>query len=256
MYIDENRSFIKYLLLNFITCGIYGLYFFYKLVEDQNYMLAGDGEDSPNYIIVMLLSVITCGIYEIYWVYKQGNRLSRAGQERFGIRIDENGGTLLLWAVLGYFFLHIGNLVTDYFIIKNMNKIAHEFNLRNGNGGGGSDTYGSGYDRESFGGTSNNYNQGGTYDQNNYGQNNYDQNNYNQSNYNQGGTYGQNPYNQGNPYSQNDYNQGNPYNQGNTYGQNDYNQGNPYGQNNYGPNGAYGNNDSQGGSGGDPNQPR
>ena len=65
MYVKDDRNFITFLILNFITCGIYGIYFWYMYVEDINTVFYGDGEDSPNYILVLILSIITCGIAEL-----------------------------------------------------------------------------------------------------------------------------------------------------------------------------------------------
>ena len=62
MYVKDDRNFVTFLILNFITCGIYGIYFWYLYVEDINTVFYGDGEDSPNYILVLVLSLITCGI--------------------------------------------------------------------------------------------------------------------------------------------------------------------------------------------------
>lgn len=61
MNVKDNRSFWFYLLLTFLTCGLYSIYFWYVYVEDLNTIFYGDGEDSPNYIIVLLLSWVTCG---------------------------------------------------------------------------------------------------------------------------------------------------------------------------------------------------
>ena len=55
MNVKDNRSFWFYLLLTFLTCGLYSIYFWYVYVEDLNTIFYGDGEDSPNYIIVLLL---------------------------------------------------------------------------------------------------------------------------------------------------------------------------------------------------------
>ena len=77
MNVKDNRSFWFYLLLTFLTCGLYSIYFWYVYVEDLNTIFYGDGEDSPNYIIVLLLSWVTCGIYGVYWRYKQANSMYR-----------------------------------------------------------------------------------------------------------------------------------------------------------------------------------
>ena len=111
MNVKDNRSFWFYLLLTFLTCGLYSIYFWYVYVEDLNTIFYGDGEDSPNYIIVLLLSWVTCGIYGVYWRYKQANRMYRESYDRYGVMIEENGSAILLWTLLGYLTGGIGQLV-------------------------------------------------------------------------------------------------------------------------------------------------
>ena len=108
MNVKDNRSFWFYLLLTFLTCGLYSIYFWYVYVEDLNTIFYGDGEDSPNYIIVLLLSWVTCGIYGVYWRYKQANRMYRESYDRYGVMIEENGSAILLWTLLGYLTGGIG----------------------------------------------------------------------------------------------------------------------------------------------------
>lgn len=130
----DDRSFGMYLVLTILTCGIYGIYFWYMMTEDLNAMCYGDGEDSPNYIVVILLSIITCGIYQFYWLYKQGNRIQNKLQAN-GIRCDESGTTLILWKLIGTAVCGIGALLADYFFIRNMNRLAADYNnyvARNG----------------------------------------------------------------------------------------------------------------------------
>ncbi len=125
--VRTDRSFWMYLLLSFITCGIYSIFFFYSMTEDINTLCGEDGETSPNYIVVFLLSLITCGIYYFFWLYKQGNRLQRAGQ-RYNVEIREDGSILLLWALLGSLVFGIGNIVATYFLINNVNRVAEGYN--------------------------------------------------------------------------------------------------------------------------------
>ena len=53
-------------------CGIYGLYWIYKLTEDVN-TLKGDPNATSGGIVI-LLGIITCGIYMWYWLYTTSTR--------------------------------------------------------------------------------------------------------------------------------------------------------------------------------------
>ena len=128
MQVNEKRNFWIYLLLSFVTCGIYSIYFWYVYVVDLNTIFAGDGEDSPNYLIVFLLSLVTCGIYGIYWQYKQANRIYQQAYSRYGVTVNESGSTILLWNLLGLVTGGIGQMVAEYFMITNLNTVASVYN--------------------------------------------------------------------------------------------------------------------------------
>lgn len=143
MYVKDDRNFITFLILNFITCGIYGIYFWYMYVEDINTVFYGDGEDSPNYILVLILSIITCGIYSFYWYYKQASRIYRGAYDRYGVPVNETGTGILLWMILGTLVCGLGIFVAQYFMINNLNKVAYAYNYQQQNRftNGGPDYY-------------------------------------------------------------------------------------------------------------------
>lgn len=68
----EQRNIALCIILSIITCGIYGLYWIYKLTEDVN-TLKGDPNATSGGIVI-LLGIITCGIYMWYWLYKAGRQ--------------------------------------------------------------------------------------------------------------------------------------------------------------------------------------
>lgn len=75
----SKRSVLSVVILSFITCGIYAIYWFYVSAKQLN-------EKQPeqplrNYIIACLLSCITCGIYGIYWLYKFFKKLDEVTGE-------------------------------------------------------------------------------------------------------------------------------------------------------------------------------
>ncbi len=123
----KQRDFVKMLILTIVTFGIYGIYFWYCYTEDLNKAGAGDGQESPNYIIVILLGIVTCGIYLFWWYYKQGNRLQAIGAKH-GLNIQENGTTVLMWMIFGSLLCGIGSYVAMYIMIKNMNAVAVQYN--------------------------------------------------------------------------------------------------------------------------------
>lgn len=125
--VDQNRSLLKYVLLSFITCGIYGLYFIYKWAEDVNIICNGDGKTTPSLLKYILLTVLTCGIYMFVWQYSLGNRLAE-NAPRYGKTFTENGTTVLMWQLFGSLLCGIGAFVALNILIKNTNSLAASYN--------------------------------------------------------------------------------------------------------------------------------
>lgn len=102
-------------ILSIVTCGIYGLYWYYNLINEMN--VAAPDEDSPSAITVLLLSIVTCGIYGFYWLYKAGNRLDTV--RKLNGESASNYG--LLFVILAVCQL----VIADYCLIQNeLNKIS------------------------------------------------------------------------------------------------------------------------------------
>ena len=129
--LKADRSLIAYILLTFITCGIYSWYFIYALVRDVNVACAGDGKSTAGLVKLLLLSFVTCGIYAWYWYYALGNRLAE-NAPRYGLNFQENGTTVLVWMLLGSLLCGLGALVGLHIIIKNTNSICGAYNYQHG----------------------------------------------------------------------------------------------------------------------------
>lgn len=71
----KQRSVGLCVVLSIITCGIYGIYWYYCLNEEINEVTERPGTSGG---MVILLTIITCGIYAIYWNYKMGEKLDAA----------------------------------------------------------------------------------------------------------------------------------------------------------------------------------
>lgn len=69
----ERKKFnwLVVILLNYVTCGIYLIYWWYKMGQENNDIAEKYGIfKTQNYIVAYLLGILTCGIYLIYWMYK------------------------------------------------------------------------------------------------------------------------------------------------------------------------------------------
>lgn len=115
----RERSLVKYILLNLITLGIYGIVVFCQMGNDVNKICEGDNKAQMPYILALLLGLVTLGIYPIYWVYKAMNRLNDNAY-RYGIRAEYSGSDYLLWMILGA-WIFIGPFVAIHHYMKNLN---------------------------------------------------------------------------------------------------------------------------------------
>lgn len=127
--LKTDRSIAMFILLNIVTCGIYGWFFIHDLANDVNTACAGDNDSTPGLLKFILLSMITCGIYSWVWYYKLGNRLA-ANAPRYGLVFQENGTTVLLWMMFGILLCGIGQFFGINIVIKNTNAICMAYNNR------------------------------------------------------------------------------------------------------------------------------
>ncbi len=124
--VKSHYSFAAFFFLGFLTCGIYQLYIIHCISRDINITGAGDGKNTHGLLVLILLSMITCGIYPyIYW-FKLGNRIQSTGN-RYGVIIQENGTTYLLWILFGVLLCGLGPYIGFYQILKNMNIVNHAY---------------------------------------------------------------------------------------------------------------------------------
>lgn len=73
----KKRNIAVAIILSFITCGIYAIYWFICLTNDSNKM--SDTDKTASGGVAFILSIITCGIYGLYWAYKLGQKVGGSG---------------------------------------------------------------------------------------------------------------------------------------------------------------------------------
>lgn len=123
--IQEDRRLWKLILLTIPTLGIYNIVFWYRFTKDLNEMNT-DEKPLKNYILVIFLSVITLGIYRWVWFFWLSDRVQMTGAE-LGIKIKPGPSITLIWKLFGSFIL-IGPFVANYLVIRNMNRVARQYN--------------------------------------------------------------------------------------------------------------------------------
>lgn len=69
----KKRNIPLCIILIFLTCGIYSLFWFCSLTNDMNEIAPTDYQTPGG--TALLLTLVTCGIYGIFWSYKMGEKM-------------------------------------------------------------------------------------------------------------------------------------------------------------------------------------
>lgn len=121
--VKKNRNFIIYLILTFLTGGLYMVYFWWGFIKDMN-LICGEEGESPNAILVLIFSAVTFGLYYFYWVYKHSERIKNTAA-RYNVVIKQSSGFILLCTLTSVFTAGAGVFLGQYFMITNFNKLTN-----------------------------------------------------------------------------------------------------------------------------------
>lgn len=111
----RKRDLAITIILSLVTCGIYGLVWFFYLVSDLNTAVPESTDRDPG--TVLLLTIVTCGIYGLIWLYNAGEKVDRIHQ--MNGEAPSNSG--LIYLLLTLFGLGI---VAYALIQAELNKVA------------------------------------------------------------------------------------------------------------------------------------
>lgn len=115
----KKRKTGKYIFLNIITLGIYGLFFWTKWTNDLNKICDGDDKDSGHYILVFLLDIFSFGIYTLVWNYQMAERMFQKASD-YNVTLKHGGMFVMLWKIVPF--------VSSVYKIKYLNKLAAAYN--------------------------------------------------------------------------------------------------------------------------------
>ena len=94
----NNRNIALCIVLTFVTCGIYGIYWFVVLTNEVK-LASGDTKCASGGL-AFFLTIITCGIYGLYWAYKMGDLMKKA-QEQKGLPANDRAIVYLILQFIG-----------------------------------------------------------------------------------------------------------------------------------------------------------
>ena len=72
---DHVRNIAVDIILSFVTCGLYNLYWQYKQIDALNDILK---QEKYSFLMWFLLTIVTCGLYHIYHEYRMSTDLAEA----------------------------------------------------------------------------------------------------------------------------------------------------------------------------------
>lgn len=124
----DDHSFILYLILGWLTGGIWDIIVMYQMTESVNRMCRRDGRRTMNYVLALLLTIITFGIYGLIWYHQFSERIGNETARRgLGRRIS--AGSYWGWGVLGLLIV-VGPYIYKYKLMDAVNALAHDHNAR------------------------------------------------------------------------------------------------------------------------------
>ena len=95
----KEKSIALSVVLSFVTCGLYGLYWLYSIAKDLNDLSASQHQEKgPDPFLVVILSIVTCGIYLIYYMWKAGKMVSSLTKN--GQHLSDDSIILMVLAIL------------------------------------------------------------------------------------------------------------------------------------------------------------
>ena len=111
----KEKNIVVCILLSFVTCGIYGLYWLCEVTRDVDTISNNPNPRSGG--MVILLTILTCGLYGFYWWYVNGQLMEKANEQT---RIGSSSSSVL-YLILAIF----GLAIVNYLLIQaDINKYA------------------------------------------------------------------------------------------------------------------------------------
>ena len=129
--LKTDRNLWIFLLLSFITLGIYGIVFWTKIGNDINKIASQhDGRKTTHFcLVIFLLTPITFGFALFFWFADLSGRIGMELQHR-GYERKIGRETFWTWGVLGSLLFGIGPLVFTHKLLNAMNTLAADYNSR------------------------------------------------------------------------------------------------------------------------------
>ncbi len=128
--LSTDRSLLKFVLLNIITLGIYGIVILSNISNDINTIAQRyDNKHTMHYcLIAFIFSWLTLGIASLVWYHRISERIGNE-QIRRGIPRKISAETFWIWSVLGSLII-VGPFIYMHKFLHSMNDLCEDYNMR------------------------------------------------------------------------------------------------------------------------------
>jgi len=117
----QERSPLTVLLLSFVTCGIYAIYWLFKTSDE---LRLATQDESINPTTDLLLVLVTCGIWGIYVEYRNSQKIHQILSQTEPGRKDQSQTILIL--NIAMYFVGVTGLIATYILQEEMNQLANK----------------------------------------------------------------------------------------------------------------------------------
>jgi uncharacterized protein with PQ loop repeat len=94
----SERSIPKYVVLTFVTCGLFGIYWFISLADDIAKLRE---QTEPRGVFDFIIGLITCGIYLLFCYYRYPQYVLEI-QEKRGAKVNDISLISVLLGIFGF----------------------------------------------------------------------------------------------------------------------------------------------------------
>ena len=128
--LKTNKGLLKYILLSFVTLGIYDLVVMSALGNDVNTAASRyDGKKTMHFCLLnFLVGPVTLGIAALVWHHRLCDRIDDELRRR-GLAYRFSTGSFWGWNILGCLIL-VGPFIYQHKLCKAMNLLCEDYNIR------------------------------------------------------------------------------------------------------------------------------
>ena len=128
--LKTNRGLLKFILLTFITFGIYPLVIMSAVSTDINIIATRyDGKKTMHFcLLVFIFSWLTFGIAPIVWYHRISARIGKELARR-GIAYSFGAGSFWGWDILGSLIV-VGPFIYMHKLFRAMNLLSADYNAK------------------------------------------------------------------------------------------------------------------------------